>query len=65
MMSLCTRSASVHGMLPNWSLKVLRMFESRSSSGSGLRPPPVVGTGSISASASGSWICIAACFSTR
>ena len=30
-------------MLPNWSLNVLRMFESRSSSGSGLRPPPVVG----------------------
>src|SRR6266540_30599 len=30
------------------------MLESRSSSGSGLRPPPLVGTGSISASASGS-----------
>ena len=43
------RSPSVQGMLPNWSLKLLRMFESRSSSASGLWPPPLVGNGSISA----------------
>jgi hypothetical protein len=64
-MSLWTRSPSVHGMFPNWSLKVLMMFDSRSSSASGFRPPPVVGTGSIAASSSGSWIRCAACFSTR
>src|SRR5262249_35768040 len=64
-MSLWTRSASVHGMLPNWSLKTLRMFGRRSSSGSGFWPAPVVGTGSISASESGSLILTAAFFSTR
>jgi len=42
-----------------------RMWESRSSSGSGLCPLPLVGTGSISASVSGSWILTAACFSRR
>lgn len=44
---------------------VVEHFESRSSSGSGLWPPPDVGTGSISASESGSWILTAAFFSTR
>ncbi len=47
--SLWTRSASVQGTLPNWSLNAFKMFDSRSSSGSDLCPPPLVGTGSISA----------------
>ena len=45
-MSSPTRSASSQTMSPKRSLKVLRMFESRSSSGSVRWPPPAVGTGS-------------------
>jgi len=41
----CMRSLSSHAMSPNRSLNWLMMFESRSSSGSGRWPPPLVGTG--------------------
>ena len=60
-----TRSASCQAVSPKWSLKVLRMLDSRSSSGSGRCPPPAVGTGSISASESASRICPICFFSTR
>ena len=58
-------SGSFHSMLPNRSLNSLMMLESRSISGSGFWPPPLVDTGSISASSSESWISRTACFSTR
>ena len=60
-----TRSASSQSSVPQWSLKVLRMFDSRSSSGSGRCPPAEAGTGSTSASSSGSRIFFISCFSTR
>jgi hypothetical protein len=63
-MRLTTRSVSSNSV-PKLSLKDLRMLLSRSSSGSGLRPPPSVGTGAISASVSASAIFISAFFSTR
>ena len=65
MISWWTRSASVQAMLPNWSLNAVRMFDSRSISGSGYTATAggrhrldlgvLVGSGNF----------IAACFSTR
>ena len=60
-----TRSVSCHAMAPNRSLNSLKMLESRSSSGTGTWPPPIGGTGAISAFSSGSRICCTARFSTR
>jgi hypothetical protein len=51
-------------MLPNWPLKVFRMVERRSISGSGVQPPPVVATPDLRLCIR-EWIRIVACFSTR